>query len=52
MDLQTGSLTRPELTPKQQHDVLTQIDDMIDEQEKKIRDAKNKDEGETDLLTD
>jgi len=52
MDLQTGSLVRPELTPQQKHDVLAQIDSMIDEQEKKIQNARNKDEDETDLLTD
>jgi hypothetical protein len=52
MDLQTGSLTRPELTPQQKHDVLAQIDSMIDEQEKKIQKVQNKDEDETDLLTD
>jgi ribosome-associated translation inhibitor RaiA len=52
MDLQTGNLVRPELTSQQKHDVLAQIDSLIDEQEKKIQKARQKDEGESDLLTD
>ncbi|MHA2427802.1 MAG: hypothetical protein ACXADB_07245 [Candidatus Hermodarchaeia archaeon] len=52
MDLQTGNLVRPELTPQQKNDVLAQIDSMIEEQEKKIQKARTQDDDESGLLTD
>jgi len=52
LDLEANRITAPPLTPKQSEDVLSKIDDLIQQEEAKIAQIRRKDQQSDDLLTD